>query len=171
MNIDTMFADMASAPLNSKGNYMDAGVYVVESKVIKVKDGFKGKSFIFEFKILKSNNKAHEVGSTGSQVVKLDKPQAWGDIKSLMFALALGIDPKTVRDPKQDKELHEEATNIAKAALDPDHAKDLGEEPNFLIGVPVRLECIKVKTQKGTDFTVHNYSPYVEDEAETKAAA
>ena len=165
MDIDEMFKGMAAAQMNGKGNYMGEGRYLVRTKVLKVKEGFRGKSFILEFEILETTNAAHPVGSTGSWVVKLDKPQAYGDIKGLIFALAMGVDPKTVRSPDQDPALHQQCATFTKAALSPEAAKALGEEPDFLIGLPLRLETVKVKTSKGGDFTVHNWAPAEQEQA------
>ena len=159
MDINSLFAGMAKAQMNSKGNYMGEGVYRIRSKSLKAKDGFKGKSLIFEFEIVESNNQAHAPGSSGSYVVKLDKPQAFGDIKALIFALAMDLDPKSVKSPEQDPQTHAQAAELVKAALDPAAAKALGVEPDFLVGLELRLETIKIKTQKGGDFTVHNWSP------------
>lgn len=172
MDIEATFAGMAKAQLNGKGNYMGEGVFLVETKVIKVKDGYKGRSFIFEFEILESTNEAHAPGSTGSWVIKLDKAQAFGDIKAMIFALAMDLDPKTVKSPEQDPETHAKATQLVMAALEPDVAKKLGVEPDFLIGLPLKLETVKIKTGKGGDFTVHNWSPApVKDAGVTASAA
>ena len=164
---------MDNAPLNSKGKYMGEGDFIVAPKVIKYKQGYKGKSFIHEFTILKSSNPDFPVGSSGCQVIKLDKDQAWGDIKAFMLAIACGVNPKTIKDPPQDSELHAAATAFAKAAIDPAYAAKLTppQDPDFLIGVPVKLECVKVKTSKGGDFTVHNWTPVTEEEVEALAAA
>jgi len=167
-SLDDLFAAMDKAPLNSKGKYMGAGNFIVAPKVIKYKVGHKGKSFIHEFEILKTSNPDHPVGSSGCQVTKLEKDQAWGDIKAFMLAIACGVDPKTIKDPPGDSALHAAAKAFAMAALDPAYAAKLDppQEPDFLIGIPVKLECVVIKTLKGTDFTVHNWSPVSEAEVE-----
>lgn len=169
--IDAMFAGMAAAQMNGKGNYMGEGRFLVRSKLLKQKTGFRGRSVIFEFEVTESTNPAHPVGSTGSWVVKLDKPQAFGDLKALIFALAMDLDPKTVKSPELDAKVHAEAAEIMKAALDADHARKMGVAEDFLIGLPLRLETTKVKTSKGGDFTVHNWSPAEEAAAPTAQAA
>lgn len=159
-NIDALFDGMPDADLNNKGNYMGPGRFLVETKAIKYKDSkHRGKSYIIEFTVVESTNPAHEPGSSGSWVIKLDKPQAWGDIKAFMMALAMDIDPKTAKTPKQDPELHAKATELAKAAISAEHAQKLGAEEDFLLGLPVRLETTMTKTQKGGDFTIHAWSP------------
>jgi len=171
MNIEEMFKGMDTAEMNGKGNYMAEGKYRVKTTALRTKEGFKGKSFILDFEIVTSNNDAHKPGTSGSWVVKLDKPQAFGDIKGLMFAIS-GVNPKTVRSPKQDPESHAQASELAKVALDPDYlTKKRKEDPKYLegleqtfaVGREIDLETVKIKTKANTDFTVHNWTPASEE--------
>jgi hypothetical protein len=159
LGIEDLFAGMAGADMNGKGQYMGEGLFVVTIKTFKYKEGFKGKSIIVEFSIVESNNPAHGPGTTGSWVLKMDKPQWKGDVKALVLA-ATGKDPKSVGAPAADSETHAAAEQIAMSAISEEYAVKAGIPHDVLIGLPVRLETVKVKTQRGTDFTVHNWSPY-----------
>lgn len=159
-DVESMFAGMNKAEMFGKGTFMGPGKYRVRPKVVKVHEGFKGKSFIHEFEILESSNEKHAIGSSGSWVVKLgpQNANAFSDMKSFSFA-CLGIDPKTVRKPEEDPTSHAVATDTLKAQCDKDWAKKNGFEEDPLIGRELELEVILVKTQKGTDFSRHNWSP------------
>lgn len=158
MDVDKMFAGMATAQMFGKGIFMGEGRFGVRTKLIKLNEGHKGKSFIVEFEVLSSTNEKHAIGSSGSWVVKMDKPNAFSDIKGFVAAL-IGMDPKSIRKPEEDPATHETLAKYAKAACDADFAKKIGEEPDFLIGVDLNLETVLKKTLAGKDFTVHNWSP------------
>jgi hypothetical protein len=176
MSIEDLFAGMATATMSGGGNYMTPGQYVVEVVNIRLKSGYKGRSFIFEFRIVESNNPNHPVGSSGSYVILLDNPDpkkrgyAFGDMKAVFFALD-GKDPKKVKDPAVDPQAHEEAVELSKLALQEDYCKEKGLEPGFLSGTRVKLECRTKKTNpspqkpQGGEFTVHDWSPVAAGEA------
>jgi len=170
---DEVFGGMANAEMSGKGKFMSEGKFLVRTALVKYKEGYKGKSFIVEFEILQSTNVAeHPVGSTGTWVVKLDKPDtramAWADIKGFVFAIAMGKNPKTVPGPKQAPELHAECTEIAKAAIADENAKALGVEPGFLNGLEVQLETVRTPRRDGGVWTNHAWSPVA---APTEAGA
>lgn len=154
---------MKDAPIFGKGNYMGEGVYRVELTAVFVKPRWKGGNvFVAEFKILESSNPKHAAGSTGSWVPKIETPNTFGDIKSLMFA-ALGINPKSVAP--DDEKAHNQASLLAKAACGSDSAKKelstlgFAEEDASVVGCIVGLECVQVKTKANTDFTRYTWSP------------
>jgi hypothetical protein len=162
-DIDKLFEGMGKAPMFGRGNYMAEGLYVVELTNVFVKPRFKGGNvFIAEFKILESNNDKHKVGTSGSWCPKLELPNTFGDIKSLVFA-STGTDPKSVK--AEDVEAHNDATLLARAACGSDsakkelEAKGIKGEAASIVGARVRLECIQTKTKENKDFTRYTWSP------------
>jgi len=165
---------METAKASGTGAYFGEGKFKVQVERVKMNaNGFRGKSFIVEFKVLETNNATQRedgtwngdpIGCTRSYVLKLDKPQAFGDIKNLVFAL-IGQDPKKVGEPEQNPKAHAEATKLVKAACDANYAAALAKEQGVTLedvsleGLSANLETFKKKTQKGNDFTVHNWGP------------
>ncbi len=158
MDIDALFKGMQDAPMFGRGNYMAEGIFLIEITNVFVKERWKGGNvFVCEFRILESNSDKHKFGTTGSWVPKIEQPNTFGDIKSLMFALS-GVEPKSVK--KEDVALHTNAAAMARAACGSDAAKkELGVEDGFLNGTRVRLETTAVKTKEGKDFTRYTWSP------------
>lgn len=161
MDIDQLFKGMKDAPMFGRGVYMAEGVYEVEITNIFVKPRFKGGNvFVTEFKILESNNEKHKPGTTGSWVPKIELPNTFGDVKSLMFA-ATGTDPKTVK--AEDAALHAQASMLARAACGSESAKaelkQAGLDDPSIVGCRVRLECTQTKTKAGGDFTRYAWAP------------
>lgn len=172
MDIDELFSGMEKAEIFGRGNYMGEGAYDITLKSFGVKKRFKGGTvFIAEFTIDTSTNPKHAAGTTGSWVPKLELPNTFGDIKSLMFA-CLGLEP--LRVPAGDP-LHAQATLLARAAcgseparkelaaLKDDDGQPLGLTAEMLIGSRVHLECVQTKTREGKDFTRYTFSPVSED--------
>lgn len=161
MDIDQLFSGMKDAPMFGRGNYMGEGLYLVELTKVFVKPRFKGGTvFIAEFTILESTNEKHKAGTTGSWCPKIELPNTFGDIKSLVFA-ALGIAPKDVT--KDQLDLHAQATLLARAACGSESAiaelKAAGVENHSIVGNRVRLECTQTKTREQKDFTRYTWSP------------
>lgn len=161
---EDMVKRMAGAKMNGKGQKLGDGTYTVEGKLLKLKQGGHfGDSFIFEFTVLASQNPDHPVGSSRTYTVNLGKQQAFGDIKALIFAAIMGIDPSTVQDPTPaNQALHDEATDWFKIIVDPDHAKAKGIEGNVGEGLVVSVDVNWRKTQGGHDWALHKWSPAVE---------
>ena len=162
-NIDQLFSGMAKADINSSGTYMGDGVYEIETKSLFVKVGRNpakpGDSFICEFTIVKSNNPAHAVGSTGSYVLKFSNPYAMGNIVELVMAI-LGY--QNTKDNQSNPAIRKEVDLVTRASCGSDTAKgELGADyaPDMLTGVRLHLECAKKPTLKGGEFTVHKWSP------------
>jgi hypothetical protein len=166
LDIDKLFSGMQNAPMFGRGNYMGEGLFQVKITNVFVKPRFKGGNvFICEFQILESNNEKHKVGTTGSWCPKIELPNTFGDIKSLMFA-ATGTDPKTVK--AEDGALHGQASLLARAACGSESAKaELKQtfaqqgidHDGSIIGCEVRLECTQTKTKENKDFTRYTWSP------------
>ncbi len=152
---------MAKAEIFGAGNYMEEGLYVVETKNVFVKEGFKGKSFIFEFTVIESNNAAHAPGTSGSWVLKF----TFGNITRLVMAL-LGYE--NTKENQQNETIRKEVELIVRAACGSDTAKkELGDvySDGMLIGIRVKLETTKRKTAPTTEkpqggvHTNHDWSP------------
>lgn len=168
-DIDALFSGMQNAPMFGRGNYMGEGLYKVEIQKVFVKKRFKGGNvFICEFKILESNNEKHKVGTTGSWCPKLELPNTFGDIKSLMFS-ATGTNPKDVK--AEDESAHRQATLLARAACGSEAAqKELEAElkavgidsDGSVVGAVVALECVQTKTKENKDFTRYTWSTAAE---------
>lgn len=146
---------IASADLpNSGGSFIEPGKYVVEIVRCYNKRSFKsGDAFRVEVKFIQSNNPKHAPESSGTwhQGLESDiqKRMGAGAIKEFICA-ACGVDPTDAR-----------AVEAFKPQIDPYFVSAVSEA-NSLAGVWVGLETWHKPTQKGKDFTVHTWSPYVE---------
>ena len=164
MDVDRMFAGMAQAEAKGAGQYFGVGRFLLRTKNIFAKEGFKP-AFIAEFEILESTCATDPVGSSRSFFVNMkpDNPYAFSDIKKFLAALS-GDNPKTLPSPAAAPEKHREIEQLAKAACDPAYAARIGMAPDALIGLPVRLETWQKPTKKvGGLFTIHDWSPAEED--------
>jgi hypothetical protein len=180
MDIDQLFSGMAKADASGRGTFMKPGLFVVETKSIFVKDGFKGKSFIVEFTIVESNTAEHKPGTAGSWILKFKWPATFGHITRFVYALLANADPELWRPTKEnldDPQKREIAELYARAMCGSDTAKkELGEEyaDGMFIGQKLKLETTMQKTNpkpgqpEGGDFTAYSWAPFVEAE---KAAA
>lgn len=170
-DVESAFANMDRASLNGSGQYFEEGRFLLRLKAAKGNNGYKGPCFIAEFEVLDSSNPECAVGATRSFVVKLrDNDYAMGDIKALVFALALDTDPKAAGSYEKNPELHKLAAEITKAICDDNYAKKIegtkaGMIAKELVGCTVKLETFKKPTRpkpgqtSGGVFTVHNWSP------------
>ena len=161
-DIDEMFAGMANAAPPGRGTYInDDGTYRVEVVKAFGKSGFRGKSFIVEFKVLTSSNPNVPVGCTRSWTVKWDKIQNHADLKAFALA-ATGIE--AVATSKRDADIT--ATYMVYAAAGQLVAGDaaikakelLGDDGPPFDGFQVMLDTEKTRTQAGGDFTRHKWS-------------
>ena len=163
--IDKLFEGMAKADASGKGTFMEPGLYVVETKSVFVKNGFKGPSFIVEFSVVESNNDKHKPGTSGSWVLKFSWPATFGHITKFVFA-CLGIEP--TKWNLEDPELRDEAELVARVVSGSEPAqKQLGDDyaEGMLTGIKLRLECVAQKTApkpgrpEGGDFTAYHWAP------------
>lgn len=165
-----MFDGMDVAQGSNSGIFFTDGVYSVELKEIEYRpNGYKGKSVIFRFKVLTSNNSEHAPQSTRTWILKLGKKpdedkRTMADIKSLIFALT-GTSAREVGTPEQNPEAHKQATAAFLAAIDRKYAEKYNLDPEMLLGAQCNLECLGIKTKpkpgqtEGTVYTRHNWSP------------
>lgn len=161
--VDDAFKTMVDAVAPGRGTYInESGTFLVEVTKAFGKSGFRGKSFIVEFKVLESSNPTDvPVGCTRSWTVKWDKIQNHADLKA--FALA-ATQLEAVAASKRQADVT--ATYMVYAAAGPLVAGDaavkakqlLGAGENGFEGYKVRLDTEKVKTQQGADFTRHRWS-------------
>lgn len=157
--MDRVFGDFDKAdPTKSGGGspWLEGySVNVVEIKVVKVKESEKDDKihFIVEYVVLETNRDDIKVGDIEYGWVH-DLTNKWyGKENAKQFlAAALGVDPAS-----------EEAL-----ALDQDAVEEAVGESQPLAGIKVRLETKPKSRQDKSDFTVHEWTPY--DENEAKAA-
>lgn len=169
MDIGKLFQEMASAPVFGKGTPFQAGgKYRVRTKALKYIDGYNGKFFIVECEVLESDKEADPVGTTRTYTVKFtgDNKTAFSDIKSLLFALAFGVDPSKVPPYEINPALHNQAAELARIVCDPAYAATAGASANILDGRTVKLETTAKPTKpspknnmQGGIFTVHRWLP------------
>ena len=145
-----IFDGLKDAKTYEKGSYLSAGAYTLQIEKTIVKDTRKsGTGFIVEFKVIKSTCKDHPVDTkaTWFQGMK-DKDVAFGAIKGFMLAVS-GL------DETRDKE-------TIKNDFDPniESLMDDAITKNALKGSVVDVQVVLKKTQKGLDFSVHNWLPH-----------
>ena len=167
-NLDSLFESMGKSEVSTKAKYFTGGVYTLKPISLKFHEGYKGQSFIAEFKIVSADNGTPE-GVTRSWVLGLSdirtRDRNLGNIKQLFWALA-GTDPETVGSPESDPGPHQEAVHLFKCAIDPKYAAEHGIDPSDFIGVPVRLEATEVETKptplrpEGGKYTRMAWSPF-----------
>ncbi len=161
--IEEAFRGMVDAAAPGRGTYInDDGTFLVEVVKAFGKAGFKGKSFIVEFKVLTSScPELVPVGALRSWTVKWDKIQNHADLKAFALA-ATGIE--SVAPTKRQADIT--ATYMIYSAAGPLVAGDaaikatalLGPTAEGFEGLQVRLDTEKTLTQAKTDFTRHKWS-------------
>lgn len=187
-NIEAMFAGMDQANLFGTGQWFAEGNFVCRTKSFKCIDGFKGRSFIAECEVVESNNPKDKPGDVRSWVVKMGgtNRNAFGDIKGMIFAAAMGLDPTKMGQPTDpgnvvvegifsslpitqrtmtNAQAHAQATQLVMAACDADYARKVGLQPGMLENIIVRLQTFAKPTRATQDkpqggvFTVHKWFP------------
>jgi hypothetical protein len=144
-----IFSKATTARQTGGGNWWKAGKFRGKISKVEYRDGHTGKSYIVECEVLSSNNPAVIVGETRSQVIKLDKASADGNIGSFM-AVCLAVhsgqhldNPDVIKFDESDIE----------ASVGPDQP---------FVGLEVEIEAIDIKTRAGGDFTKIMYAVPVE---------
>ncbi len=167
--LDELFSAMETSTSTQAADFFKAGNYVVAPKSFEFRrGGYKGDSFIARFTVIESNNDDIPVGSTRSWILKLDgakdkKERAFGDIKNFFFALQ-GMEPSSVPPFNKDKEPHQFATILFKAAVDANYATQNELDHLEFIGKPVKLEAVETEYEKKNGggkgiFTKHFWGP------------
>lgn len=146
-----LFAGIEKAQISQRGKYLPANfVGTLAVKRTLHRDTLKGgKAFIVEFEVITSNIETNPVGSDVSWYQALDKLGAESAIK-LFAAACAGYH----RSQQQEIE-----TEVA-PGLD-EMLTDCCQSPddNALTGTLVDVKTWLKKTQKGLDFTQHDWSP------------
>lgn len=169
---DDLFSAMETSSSAQAADFFKPGNYVVAPKSFEVRrGGYRGDSFIARFAVKESNNPDIPVGSTRSWIMKLDgtpdkKKRALGDIKNFFFALQ-GIEPTSVPPFEKDKEPHQVATILFKAAIDANYAAENELDHFEFVGKSVCLEAVETEYEiqlgprKGEKavFTKHFWGP------------
>lgn len=128
-----LFSKISEATYSEGGNYLQEGVFRLETLKIVSKMTRKGQSaFIAEFKVLESDNPKHRIGSQVTWMVTLDKEPALGNIKQFI-ATACGSD---------DLDQVDEAT-----------AELVCSDKQPLTGKVVRASGVNITTKAGRPFT------------------
>jgi hypothetical protein len=179
---EQMFSGMDTAEGFGAGQYFEEGRFDLVVKSIKCVTSRRpenaGKHFFTaEFEVVHHDpagaGPAVPAGASRTYQVKIEgNTYAFADIKNFVFALCLGTDPKSAPTPKQDPELHKDATAIAMALVDEEYAARIQvERPEIAAivaevpGMPVKLEAFKKATRPkpgqstGGTFTIHQWSP------------
>lgn len=138
-----------------RGVFLKPGIYDLKIKRCLDKTTRKsGQAFIVEFEVLATNNPSvHQVGQTVSWFQKMaDRDVAFGAITEFLAAVCQ-CDLRVKEDTDRFNATYKPQTpGIMKAAVD--------EKVNYLKDKPVRVQVSLTKTQKGFDFSKHDYSPY-----------
>jgi hypothetical protein len=147
-----LWSGVNDADVFERGKYMKDGfIGKVRIKRTLAKETRKvGLAFIVELEIVTSNMEEHPVGSKGTWFQKMtDKAVAFPAVKGFVTAL-FGY------QPHQKEEIDADVAPNLEAILD--HACQ-SEDDNHLTNMIVNLECVKIQTQKGFDFTRYDWSP------------
>lgn len=151
MSNANLWAGLNNAPTFERGTFFKPGTYDLQIDKIQLKQSQKsGLIFLVETEIVTSNNPDHAVGSSATWIQKMvDKNIALPAVKGFLYAL-LSLDA------------HTDASRIA-TEFDPylEQAMDrITSEHNPFSGWYIHLEATMKKTQRQTDFTVHNWQPF-----------
>lgn len=149
---------------SSQGNYFPQDgsfkLRVIRSFTIKTRT--KGDAFIVDFEVLESNHDEVKQGDTKNWYRSLQDPDiAFGNIKEFMMAL-LSIDDL---DEDEMASFEEELPGLMEeAGSDEWNSKKMDVEEHPLNGRTIGLETRGVLTREGKEFTVHDWSPWDEEE-------
>lgn len=146
-----LFAGIEKAQISQRGKYLPANfVGTLAIKRVLHRDTMKGgQAFIVEFEVVSSNIDTTPVGGDVSWYQALDKLGADSAIK-LFAAACAGYHRSQAQEIETEVApgLDEMLTDCCKSPDD-----------NALSGVTVDVKTWMKKTQKGLDFTQHDWSP------------
>lgn len=141
------FAKSAKERQTGGGNWWKAGKFHAKISKVEFREaGHTGDSYIIECEVLSSNNPAILVGETRSQVIKMEKESAAGNIGSFVCVCCALLSGVNLDDP--DKCEIEESDIIA----------SYGPDQPF-VGLEIDVEAIDITTRAGKPFTKILYSP------------
>lgn len=146
---DERMDDVDMTTIGSRHPYFLEGNYVVRIvKVLGIKNRNGRPFFIVNGEVLQSNVPERPPGMICAQVVPMDKDTSQPTVKRFVCA-ALGLDPNNKANNAQ---ITGEVCNEAISESQP------------LADSIVKLACTNTITQKGQNFTVHNWEPMTEAE-------
>lgn len=148
------WSKVGKAEIFERGSYLDKGNYKLTLlKCYTMTTRKKKDVFIAELKVEESSNDEIPVGSKRSWYQDLsDEDIAFPAIKEF-FMYLMQID-------RSDKEAMQEFSDGLEELLDEvtdEDWKNKSEEDHPLHGTPIAVECYMKETQKGNDFTVHDW--------------
>lgn len=167
--IEALRAAMRGAVVSGKGQYIEAGQHELTLDKAFFKRSQQGgkvkESYIFEFKVDKSSNPTHEVGSTRSYVENMANDGALERIKPCLAAI-VGVDPYGVISPA-DQDL---IADIIAALRYDEYRVQKNWPVDFLKGRRVACEGMPGTSRKGTPITNKKWSPLAAAPAPSGAA-
>lgn len=149
------FSGVTKARQMGGGNWWLKGRYRAKVTKVEFRNGHRGESFIVECEVLQSNNPEVLVGETRSQVIKMDKESALGNIGSFLCVCMSVMTGENLDNP----DANEIGESDVEAAYGPDQP---------LVGVELDVEAIDIITKAGKPFTKIVY--HVPADVKTKAA-
>lgn len=150
-----------NAQIFDKGSFFGEGMYDVEIlRCLTKQTQRSGLAFIAECRVINSNNPGDPIGQTRTWFQSMKNLSVAHSAIKEFAAAVLGFDPKTEKQ-RIDAELGQKLPAILDGVT--------GQQ-NAFAGRVVHLETFITKTrEKGTDFTVHRWSPAEGDAYETAA--
>jgi hypothetical protein len=149
------WSQIGTAPVFERGNYLSPGRYKLRLlRCLSKQTQKSGMAFIAEFEVLESDNPTHPIGSKGTYFVKMANPQqAHSNIFELVIAV-LGFDITNPAHMEQvNREMRPQLAGLM-TALEAQGTAVLGGRDT------VSVECRVKLTQRGTEFTLHTWSPW-----------
>ena len=140
------FSGISKARQSGGGNWWLKGKFRVRISKVEFREGHRGQSYIVESQVLTSSNPEVLVGETRSQVIKMDKESALGNIASFLCAAMASMTGENLDNP--------DANEIGESDVEASYGPD---QP--LVGVELNVEAIDIITKAGTPFTKVVYTP------------
>lgn len=161
-DIEALRKMMREAQVSGKGQYVEQGQHDLElDKAFCKRSNHAGtpkENYIFEFKVIRSTNPTHEVGSTRSYVENVAN-QGWLERMKGCIAALVGVDPYGAISPQDQDTI---ADIIAALRYD-EFRVQKGWPENFLKGRRVSCEGMPGTSQKkGMPVTHKKWKPMAE---------
>ena len=138
------FSGVNKARQSGGGNWWKKGKYRTRITKVEFRNGHKGESYIIEGEVLASSNPEILVGETRSQVIKMDKESALGNIGSFMGVCAAVMTGENLANP--------DLNEVTEADVEASHGED---QP--LVGLELEIDAYDIETKAGNPFTVIKY--------------
>ncbi len=153
-----LFGGLKDAKVTGGGVYFLPGLYEIEVMGVKMQRSVQNgrDMFIVECKILTSDNASRKPGSSASQIIKMGEQMSFPNIKAFLAGV-VGVDPTQDADDVNEQIEAAFSESLGAQMGIEDIAEFVTSKDNPLEGTKLRLECVNVKTKKGTDFTKHKW--------------